>query len=101
MREVNLSGVDLNLLPALEALIRRRNVTLAGRDVGLSQPAMSQHLKVLRGAGLIREARAGRHVNYTIDPAGLAPLADWLGRYSAFWPARIDRLNKLLKGMDQ
>ena len=39
MRETNLAGVDLNLLPALEALIRRRNVTLAGRDVGLSQPA--------------------------------------------------------------
>lgn len=78
-----------------------RNATELRVGLPISQPAMSQHLKVLRGAGLIREARAGRHVNYTIDPAGLAPLADWLGRYGAFWPARIDRLNQLLKGMDQ
>jgi DNA-binding transcriptional LysR family regulator len=48
MREVNLAGVDLNLLPALEALIRRRNVTRAGEDVGLSQPAMSRALARLR-----------------------------------------------------
>src|SRR3569833_3374054 len=48
MREVNLAGVDLNLLPALEALIRRRNVTRAGEDVGLSQPAMSRALGRLR-----------------------------------------------------
>src|SRR5471032_420863 len=48
MREVNLAGIDLNLLPALEALIRRRNVTRAGDDVGLSQPAMSRALARLR-----------------------------------------------------
>ena len=48
MREVNLAGLDLNLLPALEALLRRRNVTQAGSDVGLSQPAMSRALARLR-----------------------------------------------------
>lgn len=45
---MNLAGVDLNLLPALEALIRRRNVTRAAEDVGLSQPAMSRALQRLR-----------------------------------------------------
>ncbi len=49
MREVNLSSIDLNLLPALEALLRRRNVTRAAADVGLSQPAMSRALQRLRG----------------------------------------------------
>ena len=48
MREVNLAGLDLNLLPALEALLRRRNVTHAAADVGLSQPAMSRALARLR-----------------------------------------------------
>ncbi len=48
MREVNLSRLDLNLLPALEALIRRRNVTRAAAEVGLSQPAMSRALSRLR-----------------------------------------------------
>ena len=48
MREVNLAGLDLNLLPPLEALLRRRNVTRAAADVGLSQPAMSRALARLR-----------------------------------------------------
>jgi DNA-binding transcriptional LysR family regulator len=48
MRETNLAAVDLNLLPALEALLRRRNVTRAAEDVGLSQPAMSRALQRLR-----------------------------------------------------
>jgi DNA-binding transcriptional LysR family regulator len=48
MREVNLAGLDLNLLPPLEALLRRRNVTHAAKDVGLSQPAMSRALSRLR-----------------------------------------------------
>jgi DNA-binding transcriptional LysR family regulator len=48
MRELNLAAIDLNLLPALEALLRRRNVTHAAADVGLSQPAMSRALGRLR-----------------------------------------------------
>lgn len=48
MRDTNLSAIDLNLLPALEALLRRRNVTRAAADVGLSQPAMSRALARLR-----------------------------------------------------
>ncbi len=48
MREVNLSGLDLNLLPALDALLRLRNVTQAASEAGLSQPAMSRALARLR-----------------------------------------------------
>ena len=48
MREVNLAGLDLNLLPALEALLRVRNVTKAAAEIGLSQPAMSRALARLR-----------------------------------------------------
>jgi len=50
MREVNLSGIDLNLLPSLAALLRLRNVTRAAAEVGLSQPAMSRALSRLRQA---------------------------------------------------
>ncbi len=48
MQEVNLAGVDLNLLPVLDALLRHRHVTRAAADVGLSQPAMSRALARLR-----------------------------------------------------
>ncbi len=78
-----------------------RNATALREGLAISQPAMSQHLAVLRGAGLIREQRQGRSVNYSIDPEGLAPLQDWLTRYRAFWPARIEKLQELLKEMDQ
>lgn len=67
----------------------------------ISQPALSQHVAALRAAGLIRERREGRYVNYSIDPEGLLPLTDWLTRHRAFWPTRIDRLRTLLKEMDQ
>ncbi len=48
MRELNLNGIDLNLLPPLEALLRLRHVTRAAEEVGLSQPAMSRALGRLR-----------------------------------------------------
>jgi DNA-binding transcriptional ArsR family regulator len=67
----------------------------------ITQPAMSQHLAVLRDAGLISERREGRYVNYRVQPEGLAPLHEWLARYRAFWPSRIDGLKDLLKEMDQ
>jgi DNA-binding transcriptional LysR family regulator len=50
MREVNLNGIDLNLVPPLEALLRERNVTRAAAAVGMSQPAMSRALARLRAA---------------------------------------------------
>jgi DNA-binding transcriptional ArsR family regulator len=67
----------------------------------ISQPAMSQHLAVLRTAGLISERREGRYVNYRVEPEGLAPLHAWLGRHRAFWPGRVEALKNLLKEMDQ
>ena len=71
----------------------------AGFEV--SQPAISQHLAALRGAGLVTERREGRHAYYRIAPEGLAPLAKWMDRYRAFWPERIGRLKDVLKEMDR
>ena len=67
----------------------------------ISQPAVSQHLATLRKAGLVSERRDGRLVYYRIDPKGLRPLIDWITRYQAFWPERLNRLHALLEEMDE
>ncbi len=71
MRELNISGVDLNLLPPLAALLRRRNVTHAAQDAGLSQPAMSRalaRLRALLGDPLLVRGNAG----YVLTPRAAA-----------------------------
>src|SRR5258707_14874764 len=68
---------------------------------GVSQPAVSKHLGVLKLAGLVRDRRAGRETHYSAEPQGLAPLFDWLGFYAAFWEQKFDRLEDLLSRMDQ
>jgi DNA-binding transcriptional ArsR family regulator len=78
-----------------------RSVVELTAGMGVSQPAVSQHLAALKSAGLVGERREGRRTYYRIEPAGLAPLLDWLARYRAFWPAKIERLKDVLKEMDQ
>src|SRR6266849_5705429 len=68
---------------------------------GVSQPAVSKHLGVLKLAGLVRDRREGRQTHYSARPQGLAPLIDWMSRYGAFWRDRFDRLETLLSRMDQ
>ena len=67
----------------------------------ISQPAVSQHLAVLKDAGLVTERREGRLSYYRVEPKGLRPLVDWVTQYQAFWVDRLDRLQTLLKEMDE
>jgi DNA-binding transcriptional ArsR family regulator len=73
---------------------------ITGR-AGVSQPAVSKHLAVLRQAGLVRDRPVGRETFYTADPKALAPLVDWIGLHGALWRERFDRLENLLDRMDQ
>lgn len=68
---------------------------------GVSQPAVSKHLGVLKRAGLVRERHAGRQTHYTAEIGALAPLADWTSEMDGFWRNRFDHLDDLLKRMDQ
>lgn len=77
------------------------NASALRDGMAISQPAISQHLSVLRQARLVREERQGRFVNYEVDPDGLALIHGWLDKYRAYWPARVDALKSLLKDMDQ
>jgi DNA-binding transcriptional ArsR family regulator len=67
----------------------------------VSQPAVSKHLGVLKRAGLVRDRRDGRETHYRAQPKALAPLLDWMSLYASFWRTRFDRLEALLKRMDQ
>jgi DNA-binding transcriptional ArsR family regulator len=78
-----------------------RTVSELRAGMSVSQPAVSQHLAVLRGAGLVVERRVGRNAYYRADPQGLAPLLSWIERYRTFWPVRIEKLKTVLKEMDQ
>jgi DNA-binding transcriptional ArsR family regulator len=68
---------------------------------GVSQPAVSKHLGVLKLARLVCDRRDGRETYYRADPQGLAPLLDWMKLYGNFWLDRFDRLESLLNRMDQ
>ena len=68
---------------------------------GISQPAVSKHLGVLKDAGLVRDRPAGRQIHYSAQLRALAPLIDWTSQMTGFWQGRFDQLEDLLKRMDQ
>ena len=63
----------------------------------VTQPAVSQHLGVLKRCGLVRERRAGRFVHYRAHPEGLRPMVQWLSHYQKFWPEKLNALCAILK----
>lgn len=70
-------------------------------QAGVSQPAVSKHLAALKQAGLVSDRRQGRETHYSAQPKALTPLAEWMVFYAAFWNERFDKLEDLLKRMDQ
>ena len=68
---------------------------------GVSQPAVSKHLGVLKQAGLVRDRHEGRQTHYSAQPGSLAPLIDWTKQMAGFWENKFDDLEDLLRRMDQ
>lgn len=65
----------------------------------LSQPAITKHLKVLEGAGLVRRARVGQTRPCHLEPEGLKRVAGWVERYRAQWDGAFDRMDEYLKSL--
>ena len=86
-----------------ERLCREGEQTVAALTAvaGVSQPAVSKHLGVLKQAGLVADRHEGRQTHYSARPAALTPLRDWTNEMTDFWESRLDRLEDLLKRMDQ
>jgi DNA-binding transcriptional ArsR family regulator len=85
-----------------ERIVNSEEITVAEltRGSGVTQGAISQHLKSLRLAGLVAERPEGRNVYYRAEPEGLTPLVDWMSHYGVFWRERFANLRTLLKEID-
>jgi len=85
-----------------ERIVGSEEITVAEltRGSGVTQGAISQHLKSLKLAGLVAERPEGRNVYYRAEPEGLAPLADWMSHYAVFWRERFANLRALLQEID-
>ena len=66
----------------------------------LNRPAVSEHLQVLRNAGLVRDERKGRERYYHVEPAPLAEVQEWLRPFEHYWRERFTKLTEVLDKED-
>ena len=77
-------------------------VAVVRDEFGISQPAVSQHLGVLREAGFVHVRVDGPRRVYSLDPGPLQAVDAWLGRFRRFWDQRLDALGtELARGRRQ
>jgi DNA-binding transcriptional ArsR family regulator len=74
-----------------------RDVTYIAGAFSISGPAVSQHLKTLRNAGVVRVRAQAQRRYYSLDKAAMAGAADWLMRMGGFWETRLDALEAALR----
>jgi DNA-binding transcriptional ArsR family regulator len=77
-----------------------RPVTGLARDLGMSQPQASKHLRVLREVGLVRVRGEGKQRLYGLDAHGLRPVHDWTGGFEQFWSETFDRLDEYVRDLN-
>lgn len=78
-----------------------RPVTEVARELGLSQPGASKHLRVLREVGLVDDRREGRQRVYGLDARGLRPVHEWTGGFEQFWNESFDRLDAYVRDLEE
>src|SRR5579875_3399022 len=78
-----------------------RPVTDLARDLRMTQPAASKHLRVLREVGLVRVRKAGKHHLYSLDARGLRPVHEWSGGFERFWNESFNRLDAYVQDLKQ
>jgi len=69
--------------------------------VGWSQPTVSKHLGVLKQVGLVKERREGRQRLYRVNAERLRPIYDWVAPFQKHWDEKFDRLDEVLKSMQE
>lgn len=76
-----------------------RTVNDLASHFDMRRPSVSEHLRVLREAGLVSERRAGRERRYRLEAEPLMDLREWLGPYERFWRERLKALRDVLEDM--
>jgi len=70
-------------------------------QVGWSQPTVSKHLGVLKQVGLVKQRSEGRQRLYRVNAERLKPIFDWVAPFQKYWSEKFDRLDEILKGMQE
>lgn len=78
-----------------------RSVGALVDELGLTQPQVSKHLRVLRDVGAVGVREDGRHRLYRLNAEALKPIHDWVRRYERLWSERFDRLDTVLEDLKQ
>jgi DNA-binding transcriptional ArsR family regulator len=100
-------GADSPVFAAVASPARRRLLGLLlehgplpvqdlAAHFAMRRPSVSEHLRVLKDAGLVRERRAGRQRYYHLEPQSLQELSRWLSPYERFWRQKLTGLRDLL-----
>lgn len=78
--------------------LQERPVGDIAADLGIQQPSVSKHLRVLRDVGLVRVRRAGRRMLYRTDAETIRPLHEWTGQFERFWRHQLSRIKERAEG---
>lgn len=78
-----------------------RPVTELALELGIPQPGLSKHLRVLREVGLVRDRKAGKQRVYGLDARGLRSVHEWTGGFERFWNESFDRLDAYVQDLRQ
>ncbi len=99
---------DADIFTAIAHPVRRQildqlvggeqSVTRLAEPFGMSRPAISQHLRVLRDVGLVAEQRHGRERQYRLQPERLYEVRAWMQKYERFWRHHLAALGEYLEG---
>lgn len=92
--------------PARRELLRLlldgpRPVNVLAERFDMRRPSVSEHLRVLREAGLVVETRSGRQRLYELEAAPLRQVSDWLGPYERFWRRKLRGLHRVLSEQEE
>ena len=88
---------------AILVLLRagERPVTEVARELRMTQPGASKHLRVLREVGLVRDRKAGKQRLYSLDARELRPVLEWTGGFERFWNESFDRPGAYVQDLEQ